>query len=246
LAEAFVISRQVRDSLVRDNPEAAEAIKPLLNGRDIRRYLIEPQEQFLLYLPHGVNIARYPAVEEHLRPFKAALENRATSQEWYELQQPQERFSAWLGGPKIIFPDIATHPRFALDEEGFFGTNTVYFIPRTDRALLGLLNSKLAFFYFQQVCAGLEGGDEVYLRFFGQYLEGFPVAALTKKDGPRLVSLVDSMLALHKRRAAEQLPQRREQIQREIEATDRQIDRIVYELYGLSEAEVAIVEGATG
>ncbi len=51
------------------------------------------------------------------------------------------------------------------------------------------------------------------------------------------------MLSLHKRLAAEQLPQRREQVQREIDATDRQIDRLVYELYGLTEDEIAAVEG---
>ena len=45
--------------------------------------------------------------------------------------------------------------------------------------------------------------------------------------------------------AAEQLPQRREQIQREIDATDRQIDQLVYHLYGLSDDEIAIVEEAT-
>ncbi len=245
LGDAFVISRGVRDALVAANAQATEVIKPLVNGRDIRRYCLEPQNQFLLYMTHGINIARYPSVEAHLRPFKAALQARATQQEWYELQQPQERFSALLDGPKIIFPDIATHPRFALDDEGYYGTNTVYFIPRTDRALLGLLNSKLGFFYFQQVCAGLEGGDEVYLRFFGQYLEGFPVAEAVKGESRRLVSLVDIMLSLHTRLAAEQLPQRREQVQREIDATDRQIDQLVYQLYGLSDAEIRIVEDAT-
>ncbi|HZL38104.1 MAG TPA: hypothetical protein VFC78_22500 [Tepidisphaeraceae bacterium] len=52
------------------------------------------------------------------------------------------------------------------------------------------------------------------------------------------------MLSLHTRLSAEQLPQRREQIQREIDATDRQIDQLVYRLYGLTEAKIAIVEEA--
>ena len=53
------------------------------------------------------------------------------------------------------------------------------------------------------------------------------------------------MLTLNKRLAAEQLPQRREQIQREIDATDRQIDQLVYQLYGLTDEEIRIVEEAT-
>jgi hypothetical protein len=60
-----------------------------------------------------------------------------------------------------------------------------------------------------------------------------------------MVSLVDTMLTLHKKLSAEQLPQRREQIQREIDATDRQIDSLVYQLYGLSEEEISLVEAAT-
>jgi hypothetical protein len=50
------------------------------------------------------------------------------------------------------------------------------------------------------------------------------------------------MLDLHKRMAAEQAPHAKTMLQRQIEATDRQIDALVYELYGLTEAEVAVVE----
>src|SRR5579863_7153734 len=103
------------------------------------------------------------------------LEQRATDQRWYELQQPQFAYVSYLEQPKIVFPDIATGCRFALDTKRRFGANTVYFIPLADHALLGLLNSRLAHFFFKQTCAALEGPGEAYLRFFGQYLEGFPV-----------------------------------------------------------------------
>ncbi len=53
------------------------------------------------------------------------------------------------------------------------------------------------------------------------------------------------MLSLHKKLAAEQLPQRRAQVGREIDATDRQIDQLVYPLYGLTDDEIRIVEDAT-
>jgi hypothetical protein len=52
------------------------------------------------------------------------------------------------------------------------------------------------------------------------------------------------MLDLHKRVAAEQVPHVKTMLQRQIEATDRQIDALVYELYGLTETEVAVVEGS--
>jgi len=56
-----------------------------------------------------------------------------------------------------------------------------------------------------------------------------------------MVSLVERMLALHKQ--SPRTPQEQEMVKREIESTDRAIDRLVYELYGLSEEEIKIVEG---
>jgi hypothetical protein len=61
----------------------------------------------------------------------------------------------------------------------------------------------------------------------------------------RMVELVGRMLDLHKQLAAERNPQVKTVLQRQVEATDGQIDRLVYELYNLTEEEIAIVEGQT-
>jgi hypothetical protein len=58
-------------------------------------------------------------------------------------------------------------------------------------------------------------------------------------------SLVERMLYLHKRLAETKAGHEKTLLQRRIEATDKQIDRLVYELYGLTEEEVKIVEEAT-
>jgi hypothetical protein len=198
-----------------------------------------------------VDISRYPAIEDHLKEYRDNLQKRATRQAWYELQQLQYNFAPFMDGPKIIFPDIATTPRFALDEIGYYGSNTTYFIPRRDLYLLGLLNSSLGHFYFVKTCAGLEGKNETYLRFFGQYLEGFPVRPINVSDPAdvarhdRMVSLVEQMLELHKRLAAASASDR-ELYQRQIDATDREIDKLVYELYGLTEEEIRIIEDTGG
>jgi hypothetical protein len=253
LSEAFVINDATRLRLLAGNPEAAEVIKPFVVGRDVRRYRIGRRDEYLLYMFHGIDAARYPAVIEHLRPYRARLEKRATEQAWYELQQPQYRFSSFMAAPKIIFPDIAKGPRFALDTEGCFGSNTVYFIPMEDHCLLGLLNSALGRFYFRSACAGLEGGDEVYLRFFGQYMEGFPMPSsvgdlLAGKSGQALDSLVKSRMQLEAQLAVARMPQAAEELQRETARVDAGIDRLVYDLYGLTDDEVTIVEegAATG
>jgi hypothetical protein len=240
LTEAFVIDAETRNKILKENPKAAEIIKPFLNGRDIRRFALEPKNIYLIYTYHGINISDYPAVENHLKPFKEQLKKRATIQEWYELQQPQYAYVKYFECAKIVFPDIAITPRFVLDENGFYGSNTMYFIGKRDLYLLGLLNSKLAYLYFRTVCAGLEGKNETYLRFFGQYLEGFPVVNAEKAAHDKMVSLVERMLSLHKQSA--RTPQEKEMIRREIESTDRAIDALVYGLYGLTEEEIRIVE----
>ena len=249
LTDAFVIDEEQRDKILKANPDALEIIKPFLKGRDIRRYNIEPKSAYLIYTYHGIDMRKYPSVLEYLRQFRDRLLNRATKQEWYELQQPQYNYLKYFDNPKILFPDIAIRPRFTIDELGYYGANTVYFIPLNDFYLLGILNSKLGYFYFRIACAGLEGKEETYLRFFGQYLEGFPVHPIDSSDHQdivyhqRMISLVDQMLSLNKLLKEARTPHEQTSLKRQIEATDSQIDALVYELYGLTEEEIRIVEG---
>ncbi|HSQ40580.1 MAG TPA: hypothetical protein VLM78_10525, partial [Anaerolineales bacterium] len=91
------------------------------------------------------------------------------------------------------------------------------------------------------VCAGLEGKNETYLRFFGQYLEGFPVARAEKSQHDKMVSLVSQMLELHKSKAGAKTQSDQDVYKRQICAVDEQIDSLVYALYGLSEEETRIV-----
>ena len=250
LTEAFTIDGAQRRAILARNARAGEIIKPFLNGRDIRRYSIDPKDQFLIYAYHGVSIERYPAVLRHLKPFRAQLEKRATEQNWYELQQPQLNFAKYMDRPKIIFPDIAITPRFALDELGHYGSNTTYFIPLRDLYLLGILNSRLGLFYFSQVCAGLEGAGETYLRFFGQYMEGFPMRTIDPSNAvhvacrDKMLGLVERMLELHDKKNSRALaPSELQRLEREIAATDAEIDDLVFKLYDITDKEREIVEG---
>ena len=95
------------------------------------------------------------------------------------------------------------------------------------------------------------GKNETYLRFFGQYLEGFPVRTINFSDPhdvarhDHMSSLVDQMLSLHKQLQEARTPHEQTALQRQIEATDGQIDALVYELYGLTEDEIRIVEAGS-
>jgi hypothetical protein len=117
----------------------------------------------------GLIQANLAGVIEHLQPYRQKLESRANKQEWYELQQPQMRYTVALNQPKIVFPDIAKESRFTFDTTGAYVNNTVYFIPTDDLYLLGILNSSIIWEYCKERLTVLgdanKGGR---LRFFRQ------------------------------------------------------------------------------
>ncbi|MGH9833150.1 MAG: Eco57I restriction-modification methylase domain-containing protein, partial [Blastocatellia bacterium] len=197
LNEAFIIDRSTSERLTREDTKSSEVIKPLLKGDDVRRYEIHFHEIYLIYLPHGSDIRRYPAIRRHLEPFRSKLENRATQQEWYELQQPQAAYVPFFNSPKIIFPDIAKEIRFSMDIKGFYSSNTTYFIPLADWYLLGVLNSSSVDGYFRKVSAEIRGG---YLRFFGQYLENVPIPDAPTSDRELIAKLAQQTQNLHTKR----------------------------------------------
>ena len=246
--QALVIGAAERRRLIGKSRRNAEIIKPLLTGRDVHRYWTDFRERYLIWTYPGIPIRAYKGVLEYLESFQSQLAKRwDKGRFWWELRECAyyEEFAK----PKIIFPDMATSCRFTLEREGYFSLNTTYIIPRNDKYLLGILNSKLGHFCFSRLCAGLEGRGETYLRFFGQYIEKFPVRPLDlKKPSEKraydlMVRVVDAMLEWHNQLSTAKSQSQRAAIQREIEATDQQINRLVYQLYGLSEEEVKIVEG---
>ena len=93
---------------------------------------------------------------------------------------------------------------------------------------------------------GVRAGEYRY-RLISQYMEKIPIHSINFSDPAekamhdKVVSLVEHMLALHQQ--SPRTPQEQEMVKREIESTDRGIDKLVYELYGLTEEEIRIVEG---
>jgi methylase of polypeptide subunit release factors len=212
LNEAFIIDQLTRDELIAQSPDAAEIIKPLLAGDDVRRYELHYRGSYLIYAQHGLDIQRYPSVERHLRPFRSfknekgetvGLEHRATKQEWFELQQPQMAYRDFFAAPKIVYPDFGKELRFAMDYEDRFALNTAYFVAREDWYLLAVLNSAPVFQYLKGTCQLLGDGDDGgRLRFFGQYLETLPIPEAKDSDRRKLGDLAKQAQALHGRRRA--------------------------------------------
>ncbi|MEO8166426.1 MAG: TaqI-like C-terminal specificity domain-containing protein, partial [Betaproteobacteria bacterium] len=231
LAEAFVISADLAKKLRRPLKECTDVIRPYIVGRDIRRYSPVNSSNFLIYTFHGIDISPCNAILDHLQPYKQRLLQRATQQEWYELQQPQKRYVDLMKAPKIVYPDIAKDCRFAIDSAGYVCGDTTFAIPGSNLKLLALLNSRVAYFYFKCVCAALEGGNDTYLRFKSQYVAKFPIP-IALNDGPSAVRLeifAQQILTLVEKHGTVKTTHERTTLARQIEATDQEIDRLVYE-----------------
>jgi hypothetical protein len=110
-----------------------------------------------------------------------------------------------------------------------------------------VLNSKLASCHLRNVCPPKLSG---YLKFSATCLSDTPIRSIDfsnpagKSRHDQVVQLAEQMLALHQRLAAARTPQEKTALERQIAATDTQLDNLVYSLYGLTDAEIAIVNQA--
>ena len=137
------------------------------------------------------------------------------------------------------------------DITGVYVGNTGYIIPRNDLYLLGVLNSKLIFNYYKRISTVIGDPDKGgRLRWFRQDVFRIPLRTINPNDPAdvtrhdRMVALVTQMLNLNKKLQDARLEQEKTMLSRQIEVTDGAIDKLVYELYGLTEEEIAIVEGS--
>lgn len=129
--------------------------------------------------------------------------------------------------------------------------NTIYNIvnPGIDynlKYLLGLMNSALLRWIW-----GTRTSDfkSLFPKIKKESLASIPIRAINFSDPAdvachdQVVSLVEKMLELHKRLAAARTATEREMYQQQIDTTDKKIDKLVYELYGLTDEEIKLVEG---
>jgi len=275
LNEAFEVTGAQRTALIKSSPDSKALIKPFLGGQDIRHYCIKDDGRFLIVIPCGwtreqmakakkrtADVSEraawswfsdeYPKLAEHLAQFADALKRRQDQGDyWWELR-PCDYYHH-LDAPKIIFPDICKGPRFYVDRTGIYLANTAYCLGTDDLYLLGFLNSRLFWFAIANISIpfGIRAGEYRY-RLIYQYMEKVPVHVINFSDNSdkaahdRMVKLVEQMLEMHRQLAAARTPQEQTALERQIAATDAQIDRLVYDLYGLTEDEISIVEGRAG
>ena len=254
--EAFIINESTHAEILSNCKDAAERkrteqlIRPILRGRDIKRYAYEWANLYLIATHNGygrtprIKIENYPAVKKWLdkggtayngKPFKgyAQIKDRADQGDTpYNL-----RNCAYMDDfdkPKIVWADLArTGNAFIYDDDGFTMPNTTYLIASHDTSMLkyliGILNSKAILRYLDWISAKL---DETGWRWFKQYVELFPIPPISDK-GSGIIDLVNQILDA-----------RTKNPEADTSSEEHKIDDVVYHLYGLSTEEIAEVAGS--
>ena len=240
--EAFVIDSATRDVLIAEDPRSDEIIKPVLRGRDIQRWRARWADKWLIAtLPSlQLDINNYPAVKKHLLSFgRNRLEQsgqslgtnvkarKKTNHAWFETQDAVA-YHEDFGEEKLFWIDLTSRGRFAYTSDWMFSVNTAYvLVGGPVRFLCAVLNSRLAtwFMDYTAVTSGMG-----ITRWFSVSVSCIPIPDVAPDAQQPLVRLVDDILA-----AKDADPDA------DVTAQENEIDRLVYALYGLTDAEVAAV-----
>ena len=228
---AFIIDEHTRDRLIAADPKSAEIIKPVLRGRDIRRWRAAYAGLHLIYTRKGIEIEKYPAVYDHLLQHRDGLSQKKGANKWYELQaSPSDRLDAEFAKDKLIWIELVESGRFAYDDSGKYGEATTFVMTGNSiKYLCSLLNSNLIRWYLQQIAPTSGMGT---FRWKKVYVERIPIPRLAEAEQRPFVELVERILAAKASNPAAA-----------VGGLEAELDGLVYALYGLTAGEVAAVAG---
>lgn len=238
LNEAFIISGKTKDKIIIDDPKSAEIIRPILRGRDIKKYEYSFADLWLINVHNGIkekcilpiDVNNYPAIKKHLDKYFRLLQNRADKGDTpYNLRNCayMDDFSK----QKIIYPETTQGAYFIVDNGDFYIDKTCFcMIAENPYYLIATLSSQLFEYAYKHLFSSIELGTNGY-----QYnkhalvlLPIIPPETIDKNIFNKIQFLAKEAMA------AMSLQKKEEAIQN--------IDQIIYKLYGISENEVDYVK----
>jgi len=232
--EAFVINGAKREELVGKSPKNADVIRPILRGRDIKRYGHAFADLWLINAHNGIRekgikrieIDDYPDIKEHLDQYYTQLEKRTDKGDTpYNLRNCA--YTEEFFRQKIVYPEINGSLHFSYDYDGFATLQTAYSITGEKlKFLLAFLNSALFRYCFKDNFTGL--GDKG-LRLLNAFMEKLPVMVVPEAVNAEFGVFVDEIQTLKQQRK----PTRH---------LEREIEQKIFGLYQLTEEEIAIIE----
>lgn len=261
--EAFIINRQKRDELISFDQKSKEIIKPILRGRDIKKYEYEFANLYVINTFNGdfvakdaprgnqIDINDYPAIKEHLNKYLPQLEKRLDQGDNPYLLRSCDYLEKFEK-EKIIYSDIGKLG-FCYDDKQMYLNNTVYFLNTKSKYILAILNSKITNYWYSQVSSSLGTGGS---RGFKIFIEQIPIPKISLEEQEPFVKFVDKILeakekvqkykkyfdklnAIEKIEISEEIAK----LEEKISQCENEIDTRVYKLYGLNSNEITIVMG---
>lgn len=266
LNEAFIIDSKTRDKILStcigdEREQTQKLIRPILRGRDIKRYDYEWAGLWLINIHNGygteprINIDNFPKLKLYLDKFEPKLSNRSDKGATpYNLRNCAylEEFEK----KKILCARMVQSPKFAYDTNNNIPDNTAYCITGENlKFLLAFLNSTAVYkiFNFFYAGGGLEGEIKI------NRLEILPIPQITPQNGNlanEIINLVDEILKANEKiklyekhmstLTLDEKLEAKENIDAlndKIKASDEKIDKLVFELYELTSDEIALITG---
>jgi hypothetical protein len=227
--EAFIIDKTKRDELIKKDSKSAEIIRPILRGRDIKRYGYEFANQYVIatFPSKKYNIDDYPAVRDYLLQYgKKRLEQsgkpgsrKKTTHKWFETQDP---IAYWddFSKQKVVWGNLNLHVTFALAPVNMFINAPSNMIVPGDKYLLGILNSKLADFYIRNLGVTRNGG---YFEYKPMFIEKLPVIEPTKSQNSSVEGIVTKILTIKNQNQS---------------SFEEELDYYIFKIYDLTKNEI--------
>ncbi|WP_148571709.1 Eco57I restriction-modification methylase domain-containing protein [Aliarcobacter cryaerophilus] len=263
--EAFIIDEATKNELIKKDSKSLEIIKPLIKGRDIKKYNYEFNNLFLIstFPALKLDINEYPAIKEYLETFGKRLEQtgekgsrKKTANKWFEIQDNIAYYKEFEKD-KIIYPEIASNPNaFEYDKNGYYLDKTAFLIEGNNlKYIISILNSKSLLHYMKQSIRQVGQGYQLSKIF----VEVFPIPKIDEESQKPFIKLVDEILEA-KQKIKDYKPlldeaiknnnfDREIALKKELEnlenicsTNEKTIDQMVYKLYDLTENEIKIVE----
>lgn len=180
---------------------------------------LNPEEWFL---------NTFPEISNHLKGYREKAEKRADKGDYYWELRACDYYDKFLE-PKIMYQVFQVKPCFVFDYEGMFCNNSMWIIPSDDKVLLAILNSKLGWWLISKYCTKIQNGYQLIWDYLGQ----IPIISGPLKAREEIREKVNQLLEIKK-----------EQHLENTSFLEAEIDQLVYQLYGMTEDEVALVENS--
>jgi hypothetical protein len=244
LNEAFYVDTPTRERLIAADPAYEPLVRKLLRGRTVRRWKPAWDGEWMIAIPSSGNrdwpwsasqderaaeeifYSAYPALHAHLKPFEAALRRREDQGRfWWELRACD--YYEALSKPKIVVQRILFHSNYCVDGENYWVNDSTIFLNTSDLYVLALANSRILWWYMYRSWPHMK--DEA-IRVQNRKLLSIPVPEVSADLRAQIETLVRQAIAL----SGEPSP--------DLLAVEQHLNQCIVEAYGLSRAEVAIIE----